>query len=380
MVMVESAPERLRRWRMLLGGGAADGTGCALDAADRQRDRALEALYDSDRKAGLGSTQPNVGKWLADIRQCFPQSVVQVLQRDALSRLKLTQMLMEPETLQQVEPNVELVGQLLALGRLIPAKTRDAARKLVRRLVEDIERRLANPLRQAVHGALARGVRNRRPKLKEIDWPRTISANLRHYQAEYRTIVPETLIGQGRKGSALKDVILCVDQSGSMAGSVIYSGILGAVIGSLKAVRTHYVLFDTEIVDLTERLDDPVEVLFGAQLGGGTDIGRALEYCIGLIRRPADTVFVLISDLIEGGVKEKLLRHAHTLASNGCKPVCLLALDDGGKPCYDHDNAQALADLGIPTFACTPQLFPELIAAALGKRDLREWAARNGVG
>ncbi|HYE85790.1 MAG TPA: VWA domain-containing protein [Vicinamibacterales bacterium] len=299
------------------------------------------------------------------------------MQRDAMNRLNLRQMLLEPETLAQIEPDIHLVGTLLSLGHLIPAKTKATARIVVRRLVEDLERRLANPMRQAVLGALARSVRNRRPRHSEIDWPRTIAANLRHYQPDYRTIVPERLIGFGRRGSALKDVILCVDQSGSMAASVVYSGVLGAVIGSLRAVRTHYVLFDTSIVDLTDKLGDPVELLFGAQLGGGTDIGRALEYCIGLIRRPADTVFVLISDLIEGGVREKLLKHAQTLASNGCKPVCLLALDDSGKPCYDHDNAQALSELGIPTFACTPELFPELMAAALGKRDLREWAAQH---
>ena len=151
-------------------------------------------------------------------------------------------------------------------------------------------------------------MRNRRPRHREIDWNRTIRANLKNYQPEYKTIVPETRIGFGRKRKRLRDIILCIDQSGSMATSVVYSGVFGAVLASLPAVSTKVVVFDTAVVDLSDKLDDPVEVLFGTQLGGGTDIHQALTYCQSLVRRPEQTILVLISDLIEGGVRENLLK------------------------------------------------------------------------
>jgi Mg-chelatase subunit ChlD len=301
------------------------------------------------------------------------------MQADALSRLNLKQMLIEPETLELMQPDIHLVATLLSLSRVIPAKTKQTARLVVRRLVEDLERRLANPLRQAVLGALNRSIRNRRPRHAEIDWPRTIKANLKHYQPQYRTIIPEQRIGFGRKGAALKDVILCVDQSGSMATSVIYSSIMAAVMASIRAVKTHMVVFDTAVVDLTEIVVDPVEVLFGTQLGGGTDIAKALAYCQGLISRPSDTIFVLITDLYEGGDRQEMLKRAAAIAGAGCTCICLLALSDDGKPIFDHENAQALSALEIPTFGCTPDKFPELMAAALKKRDLKQWAAETGL-
>jgi Mg-chelatase subunit ChlD len=374
--------ERLRRWRLVLGGEEAEGTGVALGATDLAIDRTLQALYEpgaNRRKGGLGASSPNVARWLGDVRTYFPASVVRVMQRDALERLNLRQMLLEPEMLQAVEPDVHLVATLLSLKGVIPNKTRDTARLVVRKVVEDLQKRLASPLTQAVMGALNRASRNRRPKHNEIDWNRTIRANLRHYQPEYRTIVPETRIGYGRKRSSLRDIILCVDQSGSMASSVVYAGIFGAVLASLPAVATRMVVFDTSVVDLTDDLKDPLELLFGTQLGGGTDINRALGYCQGLVRQPHETILVLISDLFEGGNNREMLKRAAALVGAGVQVVALLALNDDGAPGYDHPNAAAFASLGAPAFACTPDLFPELMAAAIGRQDMGQWAAARGI-
>src|SRR6266508_1797823 len=354
--------ERLRRWRLILGGDENDGTGCGLSGADLAMDRALAALYDSDRKGGLGSSAPNVARWLGDIREYFPSSVVRVMQQDALERLNLRRMLLEPEMLAAVEPDVHLVADLLALGGVMPAKTKETARLVVRRVVEDLQRRLAEPLRQAVIGSSNRAARNRRPRHNEIDWPRTIRANLKHYQPDYKTIIPETRIGYGRKRSALREIILCVDQSVSMATSVVYS-----------------VVFDTAVVDLTAELSDPVELLFGAQLGGGTDIHRALGYCQGLVRQPHDTILVLISDLFEGGNQQEMLKRAASLVSAGVQFIALLALNDDGAPGYDHGVAAAFAGFGIPSFACTPDLFPELMAAAINRQDIAQGAAAREI-
>jgi len=372
--------EHLRRWRLILGGGEADGTGCGgLAAGDLAMDRALGALYDSERTGGLGASSPNVARWLGDIRTYFPSSVVRVMQRDALERLNLRQMLLQPELLEAVEPDVHLVANLMSLSGVIPAKTKETARLVVRRVVDDLQRRLETPTRQAVLGSLNRAVRNRRPRHSEIDWHRTIRANLRHYQREQRTIVPETRIGYGRKRSALREIVLCVDQSGSMATSVIYSSIFAAVLASLPAVSTRLVVFDTAVVDLTEQLQDPVELLFGVQLGGGTDINRALGYCQGIVDRPQETILVLISDLYEGGDREEMFKRCASLVAAGVQMVALLALNDDGAPCYDHRAASVLAGFGIPAFACTPDLFPELMAAAINRQDLALWAAARNI-
>jgi Mg-chelatase subunit ChlD len=387
--------ERLRRWRLILGGNEAEGTGCTLQGQDAQIDAALAALYDAngrgsgfryntgnkdkDRRGGMEGSSPSVARWLGDIRTYFPSSVVRVMQQDALDRLGLQQMLLEPEMLQNVEPDVHLVANLLSLSSVMPAKTKETARLVVRRVVEDLERRLETPMRQAILGSLNKAERNRRPRHNEIDWNRTIRANLKNYQPDYQTIIPETRIGYGRKRSALREIILCIDQSGSMASSVVYSSVFGAVMASLPAVKTHMVVFDTSVVDLTEELSDPVEVLFGVQLGGGTDINRALAYGQSLIRQPHETIFVLISDLYEGGVQKEMLKRAGEMTAAGVQFITLLALSDEGAPFYDHENAAALAALGVPSFACTPDLFPELMAAAINRQDINQWAATRDI-
>ncbi|NJN65584.1 MAG: VWA domain-containing protein [Chloroflexaceae bacterium] len=381
-----SDDERLRRWRLILGGGEADGIGLSLHGADQTMDQALGALYGSgsgadsdDRRGGLGSSAPRVARWLGDIRTYFPSSVVRVMQQDALERLNLQQMLMEPEMLEAIEPDVHMVATLVSLSRVMPDQTKATARQVVARVVQELQRKLANPTRQAVLGSLNRAIRNRRPRHNEIDWNRTIRANLKHYQPEYRTIIPEVRIGYGRKRSSLRDIILCVDQSGSMATSVVYSGIFGAVLASLPAVSTRMVVFDTSVVDLSEDLQDPVDVLFGVQLGGGTDISRALAYCQEKVTRPRETILVLISDLYEGGNREEMLKRAAALVGSGVQMVALLALNDDGAPSYDRHVTAELAGLGVPSFACTPDLFPDLMAATINRQDLNQWAASQDL-
>lgn len=382
----EAERARLQRWRLVLGEAAAQSLGdCGLDPTQQHIDAALTALYDPDgpgglRRGGSGKSSPKVARWLGDIRKYFPSQVVQVMQRDALERLNLKSMLLQPELLESVQADVHLVASLVSLSGIIPAETKDTARQVVRKVVDDLMKRLEEPMRSAVSGALNRAVRNNRPRHTEIDWNRTIRANLRHWQEEYRTIVPQTLIGYGRKARrSQRDIILCIDQSGSMAASVVYSSIFGAVMASLPAVKTHLVVFDTAVVDMTEQLDDPVDLLFGVQLGGGTDINRAVGYCQSLIREPRNTIMVLISDLYEGGVEKNLLQRAAELVESGVQVITLLALSDEGRPFYDAELAAKLAALGVPSFACSPDQFPELMAAAIRKEDIGLWAAQQGI-
>jgi Mg-chelatase subunit ChlD len=404
--------ERLRRWRLLLGAPAAEslgvgqgggpgggsgrgggagrgaGGGGGLSQEDRAVDAALAALYDQGRSgtrdgrrsAGLGASAPTVARWLGDIRTYFPVSVVQVMQRDAMERLNLRQLLLEPEMLESIQPDVHLVGTLLSLNAIMPEATKATARQVVAAVVAEVERRIANRTKAAVSGALNRAARTRRPKLRDIDWNRTIAANLSRYLPEYRTVVPERLVGYGRRQQVVaRDVVLAIDQSGSMASSVVYASVFGAVLASIRALQTSLVVFDTAVVDLTEKLHDPVDVLFGTQLGGGTDINKAIAYSQTLITRPRDSIFVLISDLLEGGVREQMLARIAALDAAGVHVVVLLALSDDGAPVFDTENAAALAELGIPAFACTPDAFPDLLAVAIDGGDVAAWAHRNDL-
>ena len=385
--------ERMRRWRLVLGGDD-DGTGCKLNGLDLEMDKALAALYNkggyetggggtvttrgrgrggqqAQRSAGLGASSPQVARWLGDIRSYFPQTVVQVMQRDAIDRLNLRQLLLEPEMMESVEPDVHLVGTLLSLNHLMPAETKETARQVVRRLVEDLEKRLGAKLRATVSGALDKSTRTSRPRHSDIDWGRTIQVNLKNYLPEYRTVVPERLVGYARKERAVKrDVVLAIDQSGSMYASVVYASVFGAVLASLKSLKTSLVVFDTAVVDLTPQLSDPVDVLFGTQLGGGTDINRAIAYSQSLITRPTESIFILISDLYEGGVRREMLRRVAEMTAAGTQVIVLLALSDEGAPSYDRENASALAAMGVPAFACTPDKFGDLMAAAIQRQDL----------
>lgn len=369
---VEQGAERLRRWRLVLGDApGGEGTGVDLAGRDLEMDRTLSAVYGQQRTAGLGGSAPKVARWLGDIRTYFPSSVVQVMQRDAIDRLGLATLLAEPEMLEAVEADVHLVGTLLSLGRAMPEASRESARAVVRKVVDDLEQRLATRTKATLNGALDRSARIARPRHRDIDWNRTIRANLKNYLPEQRTIVPERLVGYGRASQSLKkDVILLIDQSGSMAASVVYASVFGAVLASMRSISTRLVVFDTKVADLTEDLDDPVDVLFGTQLGGGTDINGALAYCQSRVTRPAETVVVLISDLYEGGIRGEMLSRVAAMKSAGVQFVTLLALSDEGAPAYDREHAAALAELGAPVFACTPDHFPEVMAAAIEKRPL----------
>ncbi len=368
---------KLERWRLILGSKADPKQEISLSANRKGMDDVLDALYDSDRKGGLGKSSPNVNRWLGNIRKYFPKAVVQLMQRDALEKLDLDQLLLEPELLETLEPDPELVGTLLSLKKVLPAKTKETARELVRKVVDELEKQLRLPMEKALRGSLHRAERTRRPKFNEIDWHQTIRTNLKHYQESLQTIIPELLIGHGRKRQQMKQVIILIDQSGSMATSMVYASVFGAIMASVSSLKANLIVFDTSVVDLTEHLDDPVELLFAAQLGGGTDINRALAYAQNQIESPSDTILVLISDLFEGGLEEELLKRTATIKASGVHFISLLALNDKGAPAYNHKIAGYYGQLEIPSFACTPDQFPDLMAAAIQKEDLSRFQSTS---
>ncbi|MCE0558966.1 MULTISPECIES: VWA domain-containing protein [unclassified Motilimonas] len=383
--IIEQPDEKSRRWRLALG--VDDEQQQALSERDQRLSGALSALYGEDPqkssgRGSLGRSAPKVSKWLGDIREFFPAPVVQVVQRDAFERLGLKEMLMEPEFLAAIEADVHLIADLISLRSVMPEKTIDTARQVIEKVVNELLAKLEQKTSEAIRGAVNKSKRSFRPRFNDIDWHRTIHANLRHYQREYNTVVPEKLIGfmrQQRRLADLDEVILCVDQSGSMATSVVYSSIFAAVMASIPAVKTKLICFDTSIVDLTEELADPVSVLFGVQLGGGTDINQAIAYCENQIEQPSKTHLLLISDLYEGGNETELKQRIAQLIKQDVNVITLLALSDDGRPAYDAEMASEFATLGSPVFACTPDQFPDLMATALKREDVLAWAADQDI-
>ncbi len=362
--------------------------GPLLSKEEAVMDRALAALYGAGgggggvsggaRSAGLGESYPRVADWLADIRTYFPRDVVSVMQGDAIERKGLKNLLLEPETLASLTPDMNLAETIISLKDMIPAKSKDQARALIKALVDQIMREMESELKTAVTGALNRRRHSPIPSLPNTDWKRTIRKNLKNYDRDLKRIVPEKFyFFEKQRQSREWTVILDLDQSGSMADSVIYASIMGSIFASIPALDPRIVAFDTEIADLTERCgNDPVDILFGVQLGGGTDINKSVQYCSQFITTPKKTLFILISDLYEGGVEAGLLRRLDEMKGSGVTVLVLLALSDRGVPAYDESLARKINALGIPAFGCTPAKLPELIGGALRGEDLGALATR----
>jgi hypothetical protein len=313
---------QVTRWRLILGPETEEELqGASLSADEMMMDEALSALYDGTegfdygegqgdsgkgsggKGAGRGKSSPKVARWLADIRKFFKDELVSVIQADAIERKGLKQLLFEPETLKNVKPDIDMVGTLLSLKGQIPEKTKETAREVVRAVVEEINRKLESDLRRAVTGALNRKNHSPIPSAVSIDWKTTLRKNVKNYNKDIKTIVPERFYFFDRSQKMNKwTVIVDIDQSGSMADSVIYGSIVGCIFSSMSSLKTHVVAFDNEVVDLTEQYgSDPVDMLFGIQLGGGTDINKSLAYCQQFITDPVNTIFILLTDLYEGG-------------------------------------------------------------------------------
>lgn len=372
--------DALLRWRLVLG-SQAEGQGLSLAGLQgagtgggddlQELDEALDFVY-GERRAGSGGSSPYVPRWLASLRQFFRHEVVAMVQKDAMERRGLTQLLFEPETLPFLEKNVELVTTLLSARSLIPEDAKAIARQIVREVVEELRKKLETSVRSAVYGALRRDRHSPVPLLRNVDWKRTIRANLKTWDREKQRLVAERLyFWANQRRHHEWDVVLVVDQSGSMAESVVYSSVMAAIFASLDVLRTRLLVFDTQIVDLTPLLTDPVEVLFSTQLGGGTDINRAVAYAQEhFIEKPEKTLFLLVTDLFEGGNADELVIRMRQLVESRVKALCLLALSDRGRPSYDHGLAARLTEVGVPCFGCTPNLLVSLVERVMRGQEV----------
>lgn len=376
---------KMKRWRLILGEDSTSQLesygeeGIGLSKEQSLMDQALAAIYNntssfgegSGRGAGKGPSNPQITKWLGDIRTLFDPEIVTIIQGDAIERKGLKQLLFEPETLKNLEPDINLAATLMTLKNQIPKKSKESVRAFIAKIVEEINRQMENDIRRAVTAALNRREHSPLPSVTALDYKWTISRNLKNYNPELKRIIPEHFYFFDRAAKSNNwTVILDIDQSGSMGESVIYSSVMACILASMNAIKTRVVAFDTEIVDLTEKSNDPVDMLFGIQLGGGTDINKSVAYCQKFVEKPAKTLFFLISDLDEGGNQGAMLRRLQDMKSSGVTVICLLAISDSGKPYYNPHTAKKIASMGIPVFACAPEKLPQLLEAALKGYDL----------
>ena len=380
--------EALTRWRLILGrraeqanpafrlGDRRDGdesgdaplqralpAGIGLTALDR----ALSFVYDSsERFGGTDDSAPYVPQWLEQMRALFNQSTLAMVQRDAFERTGLAELLLQPEIAPRLQPDVRLAATILSFKEQIPDEVKQTARDLIRQVVDELRRKLETQIVQTIIGALQRNRYSPIRSARNLDWRRTLKSNLKNYLPERKTIIPERLyFWANEKRYRDWQIIILVDQSGSMANSAIYASLMACIFASLQVLETHLVVFDTSIVDLTPYLSgDPVELLFSLQLGGGTDIAQAVAYGASLVKRPEKCIFVLITDLFEGGDEAALLTRLRALRESKVQVLCLLALEDG-KPQYNRSLARQVAALDIPTVAATPNKLLELMEQIL---------------
>lgn len=380
--------QQLQRWRLILGQESnkrlSEMKMPALTEEQDLMDKALASIYNKSDQggfgggtgAGKGPSNPQISRWLGDVRTLFDKDIVKVIQSDAMNRCGLKQLIFEPELLENTEPDINLASTILTLKEMIPKRSKDSVREFIRKIVEEINRLLEQDIRRAVTAAVNKRAHSPIPSAAALDYKMTISRNLKHYSPELKTIVPEHFYFFDRTSKTAANkwtVILDIDQSGSMGESVIYSSVVSCILASMSALKTRIVAFDTNIIDLTEKSSDPVDLLYGFQLGGGTDIDKSVVYCQQFIENPKKTLFFLISDLMEGGNRAAFVRRMEEMKSSGVTVVCLLALADKGKPYCDEQMAQKLSGFGIPCFACTPQRLPELLERVLKGQDLGEF-------
>lgn len=369
----------MERWRLILGeaGNACLG-GRPLSQTALGRDAALDWLYGRDeelarrdvrtRSGGDGPSQLTTVDWLGQIVKLFPKETVERLERDAVERYNIPDVLTDPDVLSRIEPNPTLLKAVLRTKHLMNPQVLALARRIVTAVVQQLMERLAVTVRQSFAGA-----RSRRPsrfqQARNFDMRRTIRANLGHYQPEQRRLLIEEAYFFGRTRRQLEtwQFILLVDQSGSMVGSVIHAAVTAACLWGLPGIRTHLVAFDTDIVDLTSDVDDPVELLLKVQLGGGTDIARAVTYGAGLIDNPRRAIVALVTDFYEGGSPSTLVRAVRRLVEQGSHVLGLAALDEEANPAYDRQTAQMLADVGAHVGAMTPAHLGEFVAETVGR-------------
>ena len=365
---------QINRWRLILGKPAAGRLGFSPGASLEngiscaELEEVLEFLYgrepleDVYSRGGTEASHLTAAAWITRIRKLFPRETVEVLERHALDTYGMTELLTDPEVLSRLEPNQELLKTILQLKHLMKGEVLETARRIVSQVAREIEEQLRQELKRSLLGRIDKSSQSPIRSIRNLDIRKTIRANLKHYDKESQTLLLERVYFHGRSRRYHDwHVVIAVDESGSMLDSVIHSAVMAGIFAKLPMLDTRLVIFDTQVVDLSAHLDDPVSTLMSVQLGGGTYIGGALAYCETLISQPGRTMVILVSDLCEGGSVQELLAVSRRIIESGAKLICLTALDRDANPAYDRQTGERLAALGAHVGAMTPEQLGDFI-------------------
>lgn len=367
--------EALNQWRLILGrnaGGHIDFNGSEQQVGLYQSmEDTLDFLYNQEygdelhreeRSGGAGASMPAVAEWIQKVRTLFPQRTVEILEKQALDHFGLTELLTDKKVLAKMQPNMDLLKTVLQFKHLMKSDVLAEARRLIRKIVEELTEKLNSEIKRSLLGKLNRQLPSQVRSIRNLDVKKTIRRNLKHYDRENaRLVLQEVCFSSRTKRYNKWRVIIAVDESGSMLDSVIYSAVMAGIFAQLPMIETKLVIFDTEVVDLSGYADDPVEVLMGVQLGGGTDINKAVSYCETLCTNPHETIYVVVTDLYEGGDPRYLLKTCADIIGSGSKMTFLTALDREANPTYDVNLGQKLANMGAFVGAMTPEQLGDYI-------------------
>lgn len=364
--------QSLNRWRLILGKNSEnhiDFSGSySNDISYEDMENTLDFLYSMEfgdelmRVGGNGSSRLYTADWIAKVRRIFPKKTVEILEKQAIEHFNLTEMLTDKEVLKKMEPNTDLLKVILQFKHMMKSDVIDEAKRIIKKVVDEISEKLNQDIRKSLLGKLNRNMPSNVKSMRNFDFKRTIQRNLKNYDIKNNQLVLKNVYFNSRTKRFNKwSIIIAVDESGSMLDSVIYSAVMAGIFAKLPMIDTKLIIFDTEIVDLSGYVEDPVEVLMGMQLGGGTDIAKALTYCQSLCSNPHKTVFVTVTDLYEGGSISTLLHTAASIIGGGSKMIFLTALDKQANPDYDRNIGQKLANLGAFVGAMTPEQLGDYI-------------------
>lgn len=363
----------LLRWRFVLGRFAEKNLASGQMNARAQRiEKALDFLYGREyhgrglRGEGGGSLDPSqltVPHWLSELRELFPQETCETIEKHALDRYGMTELVTDASVLEKLAPSTDLLKTLLTFRGMMKGEVLNVARKIIREVIEEIKRKIENEVRRTLLGKLNRFRHSPLKIAQNFDWRSTIRRNLKHFDPEREKIIAQNLFFFSRVERRLPwNIILCIDESGSMADSVIHSAVMAGILAGLPSLKVSLVVFDTAVVDLTEYVDDPVEILMSVQLGGGTNIGQAMQYCESLVANPQRTVFVLVSDFMEGASPAAMLGACQRMNEAGVTLLGLAALDETARPVFDHQMAEQLSARGMEIAALTPKKLAQWLA------------------
>lgn len=363
----------LNRWRLILGSFS----NLEIDNEYSEIDETLNFLYDREYTQNGGYSLDNfnnsnsskeksaltVPKWISKVKKLFPKETVEIMQKQALEKYKLTEILTDENILKEIEPNIELLKNILTFKDMMSQNVKKLAYDIVKKTLEEIKNKMEVEIKKVFYGKKLPNSNTTNKIFKNLDIKKTIRYNLKNYDIKNKTIFTDKLFfNQNIKKYNPYNIIILIDESGSMLDSVIYSSIMASIFANLPYLSIKLIIFDISVVDLSEHIKEPIDILFKVQLGGGTNIAQALEYAKKITFAPDKTIVLLISDLFDSNDYKLMYKNANDIIESGSKLIVLTALDYNANSIHDKEAARYFSKIGAKVGALTPSKLSKWIS------------------